>query len=156
MKHLKLYEQFSKQNVKNMLLKAQKDNKLVMRVSPETILTYLSDDMSKIGTFEGFVEDEGDFISAGDKQRMGEYIKKFKDLGLDTTKIEELFPFYKRYDAMYDDIEKIHHSYSSEYGGKEGKEIAMKKLYDEEDTLTPKVKEFETEIKALAKKANEL
>lgn len=148
MKHLELYENYTEKNIKDMLLKSQRKSQIDIKAPIEDILKNIKNDISLIGTFEGFIEDEGSFISEGDKKRMGEYIKKMKDLGINTTKIEKLLPKYERY---------VYLSYETsdmrEFDYKNPKYI---KLLDEYDSLEPYAEKFENEIKILAKRTKRI
>ena len=158
MKRLKTFENFSEQDVKNMLLKAQKNNKIEIKTSIDDVLKNITNtgNLSKIGTFEGFVEQEGRFISAADQKRMSEYVQKFKELGLNTKKVEELLPKLQRYIQIeYKELDDYSMSVSSREEAIENGE-RLKKIYDESEKLQPFVKEFENQIRILAKKANKL
>lgn len=148
MVHLELYENYTEKNIKDMLLKSQRKSQIYIKAPIEDIMKNIKNDVSLIGTFEGFIEDEGSFISEGDKKRMGEYIKKIKDLGINTTEIEKLLPKYERY---------VYLSYATsdmrEFDYKNPKYI---KLLEEYDSLEPYVEQFENEIRILAKRTKRL
>jgi len=158
MKNIKTFENFTEQDVKNMLLKSQKKNDIEIKTSIDDVIKNITNtgNLSKLGTFEGFVEQEGRFISAADQGRMSEYVQKFKELGLDTKKAEELLPNFQRYVQIeYKEIDKYSMPVSTkeeahEYGRK------LNQLYDESEKLQPFVKEMENEVRKLAKEANQL
>jgi hypothetical protein len=158
MKNIKNFENFTEQDVKNMLLKSQKKNDIEIKTSIDDVIKNItnSGNLSKMGTFEDFVEQEGRFISVADQKRMPEYVQKFKELGLNTKKVEELLPKFQRYVQIeYKEIDKYSMPVSTkeeahEYGKK------LNQLYDESEKLLPFVDEMEKEIKILAKKAKEL
>jgi hypothetical protein len=153
MKYLKYLEDYSTDQIENMLNRAKKDNLIDKNVDIQKIIGKLQD-KPRIGTFEYFVYSKGDFVSAGDQQRMGEYIEKFKKLGLDTTRIEELYPKLQRYMKIeYKEIEDYNFGYD---GSDEEKEKALNALYDESESLRKYVDEIKKEASKLAKQANEL
>lgn len=155
MKHLKLFEDYhySKDDIKNMLLKAQKNSKIELKVDVDELLTGLKDPTKDRFGFEAFVEEEARFISEGDYKRMGEYIEKFKKLGLDTTKIEGLYPKLVRYkEIQFKDLDYGGFDYDTE---QERKRIVAR-LEKELDKLEPFVEELKIEVKRLAKEAKEL
>ena len=158
MKNIKTFENFTEQDVKNMLLKSQKKNDIEIKTSIDDVIKNITNtgNLSKLGTFEGFVEQEGRFISASDQGRMSEYVQKFKELGLDTKRAEELLPKFQRYIQIeYKELDKYSMPVSTkeeahEYGKK------LNQLYAESEKLRPVVDEMEKEIRILAKKANEI
>jgi len=158
MKHLKLYEDFSKEEIKKMLLKAQKNSQIDIKVNIDDLVNNLKDPKDRTD-FESFVEKEANFISAYDESKMGEYIQEFKKLGLDTSKIEKLYPDFLRYQEIHmkemDDL-KMKNIGLDEDESEEEYEKEMDLLYDEADKLEPSVKELEAEVRILAKKAKEL
>ena len=158
MKHLKKFENFTEQDVKDMLLKSQNKHDIEIKTSIDDVMKNIknTNSLSKLGTFEGFVEDEGKFISAADQGRMSEYIKKFKELGLDTKKVEELLPKFQRYIQIeYKELDNLSMPvYDREEAIENGRK--KKNLYSESEKLRPFVDEMEKEIRNLAKKANEL
>jgi hypothetical protein len=94
MKHLQLFEDYSKEDISKMLLKAQKKSQLELKVGVDDILSNLKEPIPMFG-FEAIVEEEARFLSESDYKKMGEYIQKFKELGLNTSKIEKLYLNYK-------------------------------------------------------------
>ena len=139
MKNIKLFEEyhFSKDQIENMILKAQKRSEIELKVDIDDLLDNLKSPEEDRFGFNAFVREEGRFISFGDQERMGEYIEKFKQLGLDTSKVEKLYPSIKIY------YKNTLRDFNRE-------------LDKRMDLLQPLVKEFENEIRILAKKANEL
>jgi len=158
MKHLKLYEDFSKEEIKKMLLKAQRNSQIDIKINIDDLVNNLKDSKDRTD-FESFVEQGANFISAYDESKMGEYIQEFKKLGLDTSKIERLYPDYLRYQEIHmkemDDL-KIKNLGIDEDESEEEYEKEMDLLYDEADKLESSVKELENEVRILAKKAKEL
>ena len=152
MKHLMLFEFFTKEEVKKFLLKAQKNSKIDPNVNIDDLLKGLKEPAEKTG-FEKFVESEAKFISEGDYKRMKEYIEEFKKLNLDVSKLENLYPKLKRYKEIeYNDL------YYGEFTQLKKKERNKKifELDEELDALQPFVDEFIKEVKIVAKKCNEL
>lgn len=144
MKHLKLFEEyhFSKDQIRSMLLKAQKKSKIELKVDVDDLLNDLKE-TSNIFGFDYFVENEAKFISEGDYQRMGEYIEKFKNLGLNTTKIEELYPKLIRYKEI-------------QFKELDYNDSVQTKLYKEMNSLEPFVFELQKEVKKLAIEAKKI
>jgi len=98
-------------------------------------------------------DDKKDFISEGDRERMGDYIKKIKDMDIDTSKLEELYPSVERERILYlKEEDKIR--FNNELSEEE-KDEAYDKLYKEIDSLKNNVKEFENELKKLSKQVVE-
>jgi hypothetical protein len=148
MKYIKLFENYSKEEIKNFLLKAQKNSQVEIKTNIDELLSKL--EQPEIGTFEYFVETEARFISEYNYQHMGSYIDRFEELGLDTSRIEELLPSLLRYKKIQmKEIERYEHG---GYSRKE-REMNLDRLYDEMDELAPYVEELEKEVKKLAKQA---
>jgi len=149
MKHLKLYEDYTKKDVKRLLVKAQNDKDLTMNVGVDDILNKL--DHVKIGIigFNAFVDSNGSFISEGDYERSDEYINKFKAMGLDTSKIEKLLTNVKRYKR----IQIIELDNAERYGDNEEE---IDKLNDELDNLQDDMDKFKIELRKLATEANQI
>lgn len=151
MKHIKKFENYSEEVIRNMLVRSQKKNDIEIKTSIDNVLNNIVDphDVKSIGTFKGFIIGEGDFISEGDKKRMKDYIQEFKKLGLDISKAEKLLPSYQRYWEIERDMDYVG------YPGK-GDEEEYVKFVNEQGALESDVDEFEIEIKKLAKQAKEL
>lgn len=47
------------------------------------------------------------FISEGDKERMGEYIQKIKDLGIDVPELEKLYKRYEKFNNLWKEEDKL-------------------------------------------------
>jgi len=149
---MRLFEDFTKQQVKDMLLKAQKNSKIDTNLNIDDLLTGLKDQSEKTA-FEKFVESEAKFISEGDYQRMEEYIEEFKKLKLDVSKLEQLYPKLKRYKEIENN--DFYYGYYVDYKKKD-KKRKISELNDEIDKLQPLVNQFIKEVKVMAKKAKEL
>lgn len=135
MKHLKIFEEYSKKDIKRFLVKAEKDKDLTINSDMTELLNKLDD--SKIKErfgFIGFVESDGAFISQSVYMNAYEYVHKFKEMGLDTTKIEKLLPNVKK----YNDLSML------SYNEDRGKEM---------DELREYVDLFDIEIRKLATEA---
>jgi len=147
MKHLKLFEDyhFSKEQIKNMLLKAQKNSEIDMKIGVDDLLNKLKEPSTLMFGFEPFVEDEARFISEGDKKRIREYITKFKELGLNTTKIESMLPDFDKYQHIQ--YNKIDNTTNDK---------KLTKLYDKLDKLEPIMTDFYNEVKRLAIEAKKI
>lgn len=149
MKYLKQFEDYSREQIEDMLNRAKKDSIIDKDVDINKVIDKLHD-RPKLGTFEEFVDSEANFISHGNRENMAEFIQKFKQMGLDTKKAEELYPKLKR------DLELMNEIDGLRFGGFNSEEERNKKeeeLYQEEDDLREYVKELELEIKKLAKQA---
>jgi hypothetical protein len=152
MKHLKLFELFTKSEVKTFISKAEKNSEIKLNVNIDELLKKLKEPSEKTN-FEKFVESEASFISEGDYKRMEEYIEEFKKLNLDVSILEKLYPKLKRYkEIQYKDL------YYGEFVDLKKKERNRKisELNKELDILQPFVDEFIKEIKIIAKKCNNL
>lgn len=145
MKRLKLFEDFSKDDIKNMLSKAQKKSQLELKVDADEILTNLDDPLKDRFGFKAIVREEARFLSEGDYQRMGEYIQQFKELGLDTTRIEKLYPKLQKYKQIQ--LRDMDYARTNS---------EIKKLDDKLDKLQPYVDELVQEVKRLAKEAKKI
>lgn len=151
MKHLKNFEKYTEQDVRDMLARSQRKQDIEIKTSIDNVMNNLIDthDVKLIGTFRGFIIDEGRFISEGDKRRMNQYIQEFKKMGFDTSKVEKLLPNYEKYRQLTIDL--------SDFGYPiKGKEEEYDRLNNELNSLEVDVEEFNTEIRKLAKKAKEL
>lgn len=145
MKRLKLFEDFSKDDIKNMLSKAQKKSQLELKVDADEILTNLDDPLKDRFGFKAIVREEARFLSEGDYQRMGEYIQQFKELGLDTTRIEKLYPKLQKYKQIQ--LRDMDYARTNS---------EIKKLDGKLDKLQPYVDELVQEVKRLAKEAKKI
>lgn len=144
MKHLKIFEEYSKEDIKNMLLKAQKKSQLTINSDVDDVLGNLKDPIPRFG-FEAIVEEEARFLSEADYQRMGEYIQKFKELGLDTSIIEKLYPKLQKYKHIQ--FKELDYTTTNS---------ERKILDDKLDKLQPFVDQLEQEVKKLAKQAKQI
>jgi hypothetical protein len=140
MKNLQLFEDYTKEQISKMLLKAQKNSQLELKVDVEDILANLKEN-PRFG-YEYFVDNEANFISEFDYQKMGEYIQKFKELGLDTSKIEKLYPKLQKYKHIQ--LKEMDYPKTNS---------EMNRLYDRLDKLQPFVDQLVEEAKRLAKEA---
>jgi hypothetical protein len=104
--------------------------------------------------FENFFISTADgkmFVSEGDKERMPEYIKRIKDMGIECSKLEELLPKYEEWRKLGSDD---YHGYDED-----GNEITPEDYYDDYDRklkeLQPLAEKFEEELKNISKKVVE-
>ena len=107
MKYLKTYENHSKGKIEKVLSDAIKNGEIDMvKINLNQLMNRFKDDnepeidvlkSSSPITFKYFVYSGAKFISEGDWGRMREYIEKFKKLGLNVDKVEELLPKVERY-----------------------------------------------------------
>lgn len=146
MKHIQLYESYTEEQVRKVLSK----DDIKLNVSVDEVINRLNYKKENRFGFDGFVDSEGEFISESDKDDMGEYIEKFKELGLDTKKIEELYPDFKKYSKL---IRSTNNWGSWDINNNK---IEYDRLNSVIDDLEPSVDEFNKEIRILAKKANQL
>lgn len=79
------------------------------------------------------------FISEADKDRMGEYINRIKELGIDCTKLEELLPMFMEYRNIYNEEEKHQND-----------EKELEKIYKKETVLKPKADRFVEILRSLS------
>jgi hypothetical protein len=144
MKHLQLFEDYSKEDISKMLLKAQKKSQLELKVGVDDILSNLKEPIPMFG-FEAIVEEEARFLSESDYKKMGEYIQKFKELGLNTSKIEKLYPKLQKYKHIqFKDADYATTNWERNLA------------YDKLDKLQPFVDQLVEEVKRLAKEAKKL
>lgn len=143
MKHLKKFENYTKEDIKRVLTDAIKKGD----VNVENVLKELDKTVEpdwKTDPFGHMVYTNASFISEADKKRMPEYIEKLKKM-TDTIKLEELLPKFMEYRQLYmKDEENIRFT---RYDSEKEEDKAYRKLYDKMDKLEPFVKEFETELR---------
>lgn len=145
MKHLQVFENYSKENITRMLLKAQKKDQIELKVEIDDVLNNLKEQPKERFGFEDFVESEARFISEGDYKRMDEYIQKFKELGLDTLKIEKLYPKLQKYKHIQ--LKEMDYTNTNS---------ERNRLDNKLDRLQPYVDQLVEEVRKLAKQAKEL
>lgn len=93
------------------------------------------------------------FISAANQQDMGKYIDKIKESGIDVSKLEKLYPYYKEYhDIDLYQLDNVELDYDLD---EDEKVKVMNNLYNKMDELKPKVEEFEKEIRKISKKISD-
>lgn len=150
MKHLKKFENYSEFEIKNMLVKSQKKQDIEIKTSIDNVMNNLmsNHDVKLIGTFKGFVIDEGNFISEGDKERMKDYIQEFKKLGINTSKAEKLLPNYIKFWKLNSDL--------AGWSPTKSEEQLYMRAINTIESLENDVDDFEIEIKRLAKEAKKL
>ena len=96
MKYIIERHKFSTNEIKDALKKSINIGDIKMNIPIDDFIDKnLTKLRPELGTFEYLVQ--SGFISMGDEQRMGEYIKRFNELGLDVSKLEKLFPKYQEY-----------------------------------------------------------
>jgi len=144
MKHLKLFENYSKEDVRRILTDAVKKGD----VNVDDILTKLDGTTEpdwRTDPFGHMVYTNAKFISEADKKSMPEYVEKLKKMNVDTSKLEELLPKFMKYrqHSLFDEDNIRFTSYDSE----EEKDKAYGELYDKMDKLLPFVKEFKKELR---------
>ena len=145
MKHLKLFEQYSKDDIKNMLLRAQKKSQIDLKVDVDELLSTLEDPLKDRFGFKAIVREEARFLSESDYKNMGEYIQQFKELGLDTKRIEKLYPKLQKYKQIQ--LRDMDYARTNS---------EINRLYNRLDNLQPYVDELEQEVKRLAKEAKKI
>lgn len=151
MKTLKTFENFSKEEIKEILQKAQKNSDIKINNIDNFLDKYMKP-VERFG-FNAIVREEARFLSEADYDRMGEYIEKFKALNIDTSKIEELYPKLVRYRKLLTLEDNHRYEY---FDTKKEKEEAYEKIIDETDDLQQYVDQLKEEVKVLAKQAKEL
>lgn len=92
------------------------------------------------------------FISEADKDRMGDYIKRIKEMDIDVSKLEELYQSFKKYRLISNEEDKLRHNYEL---GEEEKDGEFDRLANELDSLEPKISEFNKELENISKKVVE-
>jgi len=149
MKHLKKFENYSKEDVKRILTNAVEKGD----VDVDNILKELDGTTKpdwRTDPFGHMVHTNAKFISEADKKSMPEYVEKLKKMNVDTTKLEELLPKFMKYrqHSLFDE-DNIHFT---SYDSKKEKEKAYNELYDKMDKLLPFVKEFKKELRKTLEK----
>ena len=87
---------YDQSDIKKALSRSIKSGDIKMSISfDEFVNKSLNLQKPEIGSFESLVQDM--FISMGDEIRMGDYIKRFNQLDIDTSKLDALFPKYQEY-----------------------------------------------------------
>lgn len=158
---------YSKEQVIRGLKRSMKKGEISMKISPEEFIDKSLDPQNpELGTFEHMVK--GNVISMASEGRMGEYIKKFKKLGINTDKLDKLYPAYQKYlksdwDPPIESDYLYWNDYPDDNWEQDPQYIKDKKEYDEaydkwekENDHYEKVrKEFNDEVRRLIKIAKE-
>jgi len=148
MKYLKTYETFNEKELRDFLKKSEEKGEIVIKADIDKIVKpYIK---YELGTFENFVSDEARFISEGDRNRMEKYIERFKEMGLDVNKLEELNTKYQKFRELHKQLDII------DFEGKDSVNRSSKEIWKEIETLEHIVPEFEKEVKKIAKEAKHL
>jgi hypothetical protein len=96
MKYILERNSFNKEDIRKALNTSVKSGDIKMKMSPDE---FIDDVLNKyhpeFGTFESLVKFKS--ITLSYQEKMHEYIHKFKELGIDTSKLEALYPKYKEY-----------------------------------------------------------
>jgi aryl-phospho-beta-D-glucosidase BglC (GH1 family) len=147
MKNIKTFEDYhySKDDIKNMLLKAQKKSQIDLKVNVDELLSTLEDPLKDRFGFNAIVREEARFLSESDYKNMGEYIQKFKELGLNTIRIEKLYPKLQKYKKIQ--IRDMDYARTNS---------EINRLNSILDKLQPYVDELVEEVKRLAKEAKKI
>ena len=96
MRYITERQSYDQDDIKNALGRSIKSGDIKMNISfDEFVNKSLNLQKPEIGSFESMAQ--GGFISAGDEERMENYINRFKNLDIDTSKLEEMFPKYQEY-----------------------------------------------------------
>jgi len=148
MKYLKTYETFDEKELREFLKKAEEKGEIVLKADIDKIVKpYIE---YKLGTFEYFISSEARFISEGDRNRMGDYIERFKEMGINVDKLEELNNKYQHFRKLHNDLDII------DFEGKDAINRSSKEIWKEIDVLGNIEKDFEKEVKKIAKEAKHL
>ncbi len=155
MKYLKLYENSSDDEFKKFIERSVKNGNITLNIDIDELL--IKNKSPKIGTFEYFFENDDDFISAGDSNRMSEYVDKLKEMGSNVSRLESLLIGYIRYHKithLEDDLMMDMNNTFDEDEDEEKKiQIEIDKLLDEQDSLINTKLEFEKELRKVIKDA---
>ena len=144
-KHIKLYENYNKEDIVKMVNVTTKKGNMNIDVSIEEFIE--NGKRPKIGSFESFISGHC-FISEGIKQRIVEVIQQFKAMGLDTVEAEKYQDSYKNYRKVIDDIE--YHQYISQ------DEDMMTGLFDKEEEALKGAEKLDELIRSLHKQAQSI
>lgn len=154
MKYILERNSFTNDDIKKALNSSIKSGDISMKISPDEFINKeLNRQYPEIGTFESMVKSS--FISHGDESRMGDFIKRFKELNIDVSKLEELFPKYLEYKKYpLDPPMEYDYDLYDDNGDEVDEEIKrydddMDKWYDESDIHEEVREEFNNEVKRL-------
>ncbi len=137
MKHLKTFESYTDSDIKRMIDKTTNKGDMDLRVSPEEFIT--NGKAPELGSFEYFVSRDEPFYSEGVKSRIGEFVDKFKELGLDISKIENIKDTFKKVQDLDYQIDNLRFDYST----------PVEEKYDEEERLEAEIEELKPSIELL-------
>ena len=111
------------EDIQKAMARSVKSGDIKMNISfDEFVNKSLNLQRPEIGSFESMVKTG--FISMGDEVRMKKYITQFKNIGIDTSKLDKLYPEYQKYldfpmDPLYsydyDDDESTQYGSDLEY-----------------------------------------
>ena len=159
------YEGKEYNNTLNIISKLVTDGDIILKdITPEQITDLIIGKNKKYPQFgfENFmlsVAKDKMFISEGDKERMGDYVQKIKNLGIECSELEKAYKYYKEYYDLYDEIEKTEHElhHDTYLDEKERKELANKleSSYGKLDGLESYLDNFKKELQKISKKVVE-
>jgi hypothetical protein len=96
MKYINERELYNKSDIEKAMGRSIKSGDIKMNISfDEFVNKSLNLQQPPIGSFEGMVQNG--FISMGSERQMEDFLNRFKQLDIDTSKLETLFPAYKEY-----------------------------------------------------------
>ena len=149
-------------NTLEIITKLVNDGNITLKdITPEQITDLIIGKNKKYPQFgfESFMLSAAEgkmFISEGDKERMGDYIQKIKDLGIECSSLEQLYIFYKEYCDNTNELDKLeselYHTHDEDK-----KEINDKipELINRIDDLQPYIGKFKNELQSISKKVVE-
>jgi DNA repair ATPase RecN len=112
---------------------------------------------SQIG-FESFfinMADGNGFVSEGDKERMGEYINKIKEMGIDIPKLEKIYDDFKILNKKLKDIDNLEQNLRSmDKDDEEYDDLKeeLEKLYNDVEKYDKVLNDLKNELKKISKK----
>jgi hypothetical protein len=155
------YENKEYGNTLEIITKLVNDGNIILKdTTPEKITDLIIGKNKKYPQFgfENFMLSASNgkmFISEGDKERMGDYIQRIKDLDIECTGLEKLYKYYKEYYDLYNKIEKTENelhrnTYLEE---KEREELAdkLETFYGKLDGLESYIDDFKNELQKISK-----
>lgn len=141
------------------------DEIILKNKTPEQIVDLIIGKTQKYARFgfESFMIDTANghlFISEAAKQRMGDYIQKIKDMGIDCSKLEDLYIPYKKFHDLWHEEDNLRDElrYYPEHDDKEGYDDINDKLenvIEEIELYRKDIEPFKEELINISKKVAE-
>jgi hypothetical protein len=141
-----ILEQCDSKHLSKILRKAIKNGDIDLHISLEDFVKNYNK-RPAIGSFEHFIESKF-FFSYSVGERIEEFIKAFKNMGLDTTNVEKYRNAHKELTKLQKEIDDYH------YDRDRDRDYDIEDMYNMLDDLEAKHDLLENEMKKLHKEAN--